>query len=43
VLEKTDLSKVKLLWVNYPHMPTGQLPTKELFEKIVAFGKNTIF
>jgi LL-diaminopimelate aminotransferase len=38
-LEKTDLSKVKLLWVNYPHMPTGQLPTKDLFEKIVAFGK----
>jgi aspartate/methionine/tyrosine aminotransferase len=38
-LEKTDLSKVKLLWVNYPHMPTGQLPTKQLFEKIVAFGK----
>jgi aspartate/methionine/tyrosine aminotransferase len=39
VLEKTDLSKVKLLWVNYPHMPTGQLPTKDLFEKIVVFGK----
>ena len=38
-LEKTDLSKVKLLWVNYPHMPTGQLPTKDLFEKIVAFGR----
>lgn len=38
-LEKTDLSRVKLLWVNYPHMPTGQLATKELFEKIVAFGK----
>lgn len=38
-LEKTDLSKVKLLWVNYPHMPTGQKPTKELFEKIVAFAK----
>lgn len=38
-LEKTDLSKVKLLWVNYPHMPTGQLPTRYLFEKIVAFGK----
>lgn len=38
-LEKTDLSKVKLLWVNYPHMPTGQLPTRSLFEKIVAFGK----
>ncbi len=38
-LEKTDLSKVKLLWVNYPHMPTGELPTKELFEKIVSFGR----
>jgi len=38
-LERTDLSKIKLLWMNYPHMPTGQLPTKDLFEKIVAFGK----
>jgi aspartate/methionine/tyrosine aminotransferase len=38
-LEKTDLSKVKLLWINYPHMPTGQLPTTKLFEQIVAFGK----
>jgi LL-diaminopimelate aminotransferase len=38
-LEKSDLSKVKLMWVNYPHMPTGQMPTKALFEKIVAFGK----
>jgi aspartate/methionine/tyrosine aminotransferase len=37
-LEKTDLSKVKLLWVNYPHMPTGQLPNEALYEKIVAFG-----
>jgi aspartate/methionine/tyrosine aminotransferase len=38
-LEKTDLSKVKLMWVNYPQMPTGQLPTTALFEKLVAFGK----
>jgi len=38
-LEGTDLSKVKLMWVNYPQMPTGQLPTKELFEQLVAFGK----
>src|SRR6185295_12386573 len=28
--------RVKLMWINYPQMPTGQLPTKELFEKIVA-------
>ena len=38
-LESTDLSKVKLMWVNYPHMPTGQLPSRELFEKLIAFGK----
>ena len=37
-LEKTDLTKVKLLWVNYPHMPTGQLPNEALYAKIVAFG-----
>jgi len=30
---------VKLMWVNYPHMPTGQLPDRGLFEKLVAFGK----
>jgi len=37
-LEKKNLKKVKLMFVNYPQMPTGQLPTKELFEKLVAFG-----
>jgi LL-diaminopimelate aminotransferase len=30
---------VKLMWVNYPHMPTGQLPDRVLFERLVAFGK----
>ena len=38
-LEKKGLEKVKLMFVNYPQMPTGQLPSMELFEKIVAFGK----
>ena len=38
-LEKMDLSKVKLMWINYPHMPTGAKATKELFQKLVAFGK----
>ena len=38
-IEKTDLSRVKIMWVNYPQMPTGQLPTKQLFEQLVAFGK----
>ncbi len=39
LLERSDLKKVKLMFVNYPHMPTGQLPTRELFKEIVAFGK----
>jgi len=38
-LEKLDLSKVKIMWVNYPHMPTGAQPSKYLFEELVAFGK----
>ena len=38
-LEKMDLKKVRLMFVNYPHMPTGQLATKELFIKLVAFAK----
>jgi LL-diaminopimelate aminotransferase len=36
-LEKTNLSKVKLMWVNYPHMPTGVKGSIDLFEKLVAF------
>lgn len=38
-LEAGDLSKVKLMWVNYPQMPTGKKPTIELFQKLIAFGK----
>ncbi|GAA3562711.1 pyridoxal phosphate-dependent aminotransferase [Snuella lapsa] len=38
-LEKQDLSKVKLMWLNYPHMPTGAQPTESLFEDLVAFAK----
>ena len=38
-LERMDLSNVKLMWVNYPNMPTGARATIELFEKLVAFGK----
>jgi len=37
-LEKQDLTKVKIMWVNYPHMPTGARATNELFEEIVEFG-----
>jgi aspartate/methionine/tyrosine aminotransferase len=38
-LEQLDLSNVKLMWVNYPNMPTGAGATMELFDKLVAFGK----
>ena len=38
-LDKKNLNRVKLMFVNYPQMPTGRLPSKELFEKLVAFGK----
>ncbi len=38
-LERLPLDKIKLMWINYPHMPTGTPATLELFEKIVAFGK----
>lgn len=38
-LEKLDLSKVKIMWVGYPHMPTGARGSIQLFEKLVAFAK----
>jgi LL-diaminopimelate aminotransferase len=39
-LERRDLSKVKIMWVNYPHMPTGQPANYELFERLVKFASN---
>jgi LL-diaminopimelate aminotransferase len=38
-LEQLDLSKVKIMWVGYPHMPTGARGSLALFEKLVAFAK----
>ena len=38
-LESMDLSRVKLMWINYPNMPTGAQATKALFKKLVDFGK----
>ena len=38
-LEAMDLSGVKLMWTNYPNMPTGGRATRELYEKIVAFAQ----
>lgn len=38
-LESMDLSGVKLMWANYPNMPTGAPARKEVFEKLVAFAR----
>lgn len=38
-LETLPLKEIKLMWVNYPNMPTGAPATRELFEHLVAFGK----
>ncbi len=38
-LEKSDLSKVRLMWVNYPHMPTGALPPEKGFADLVDFAR----
>lgn len=38
-LEKMDLSKVKLMWTNYPNMPTGGNANIELYQKIVNFAR----
>lgn len=37
-LERMDLSGVKMIWSNYPHMPTGAPARRETYERLVAFG-----
>jgi aspartate/methionine/tyrosine aminotransferase len=43
-LEQLDVSRVKLMWVNYPNMPTGTPATPELYSRLTdfAFRKNII-
>ena len=38
-LERLPLDRIKMMWVNYPHMPTGAPASLELFERIVDFGR----
>jgi len=38
-LEAMDLSRVKLMFVNYPHMPTGKVPDTVFFQQLVRFAK----
>ncbi len=37
-LESQNLEKVKIMWVNYPNMPTGARANRDFFERLVAFG-----
>ena len=36
---RSSATEVRGLFVNYPQMPTGQLPTRELFDKLISFAK----
>ena len=38
-LEEMDLSRVKIMWVNYPHMPTGTDGNDELYEQLLTFSR----
>ena len=38
-LERMDLTGVKLLWCNYPHMPTGAAAQRKTYEQLVDFGR----
>ena len=38
-LQNSDLSKVKIMWVNYPHMPTGVKALPDTFEQLVMFAR----
>ena len=38
-LEAMDMSRVKLMWTNYPHMPTGAKASMEIYEKLVALAR----
>ncbi len=38
-LEKLDLTKVKIMWLNYPHMPTGVHANYKMYEELVGFAR----
>lgn len=43
LLEKQDLSRVKIMWLNYPNMPTGAQADSTYFEKLVALARKHRF
>lgn len=39
VLQKQDLTKVKLMWISYPHMPTGAIANTDQLQKLIHFAQ----
>jgi aspartate/methionine/tyrosine aminotransferase len=42
-LKKSDLSKVKIMWVNFPHMPTGRVASREELKELVELARKNQF
>lgn len=42
-LKKRDLSKVKIMWVNFPHMPTGRIASREELKELVDLARKNQF
>jgi LL-diaminopimelate aminotransferase len=42
-LRKSDLSKVKIMWINFPHMPTGRVASREELKKLVELAREKQF
>lgn len=42
-LKDKDFSKVKILWLNYPHMPTGAQADNKVLEKLIALARKEGF
>ena len=42
-LKKADLSKVKIMWINFPHMPTGRIASREELKELVDLARKNNF
>lgn len=42
-LKRTDLSKVKVMWINFPHMPTGRIASREELKELVDLARENNF
>jgi LL-diaminopimelate aminotransferase len=42
-LQKSDLSNVKIMWINFPHMPTGKIASREELKQLVDLARKNNF